>query len=762
MALALLVSLLAGPFAHAGQVPAALPGAAPFDAALRARLAAALDAQGEGYVPRTRHRDAAGAPRFSNRLLLETSPYLQQHAHNPVNWYPWGSEAFETARRLGRPVLVSIGYSTCHWCHVMEEESFDDVETAELLNRHFVAIKVDREARPDVDAIYMGAVHAMGQRGGWPLNVWMMPDGAPFYAGTYFPPNDRQGRPGFRAVLTSIREQYAQDPERLARQAGAVADALAQDLGGGGPQASFALDTEPLAATARYYAEGHDPTWGGMRQRIKFPSSLSVPLLLRWHRRSGDPAALEIASRALDRMAEGGIRDHLGGGFHRYSTDPRWLVPHFEKMLYDQALLVMAYLEGWQVTGRDAYAGVAREILDYVARDMTAAEGGFYSATDADSPTPEGESEEGRFFTWTPSEIDAVLGAPLGALARSWYGVTEGGHVEGRSVLHTWESLDAVAKRHALDAVALRQRLEEARRRLLAARAERPPPLRDDKVLAAWNGLMISAFARAGLVLGEARYVESARRAASFVLDGMRDGDRLHRVWLRGTASGPAFLSDYAFLVAGLLDLYEAAPDPRWLREARALQAVLDAHYADEGSGGYYRTRADGEKLIAREKPRRDGAVPSGNSVAARSLLRLAAYTGDASYQERAHMLFGAFRETLVSAPSSAAELLLALDFLLDTEKEILIVKAPGSDAEPLLGVLRRSYVPNRILSVVTQGPELDAHAEIVPLLRFKKARAGRTTAYVCENRVCKLPTSDPAVFAEQLTRLADGESLAQ
>ncbi|HEY5658125.1 MAG TPA: thioredoxin domain-containing protein, partial [Myxococcota bacterium] len=572
------------------RIPEALPGAPALPQALRQQLAEALQARGADYAPRSRHLREDGSPRYTNRLLLESSPYLQQHAHNPVNWYPWGDEAFDAARHLGRPVLVSIGYSTCHWCHVMEEESFDDRETAELLNAHFVAIKVDRETRPDVDGIYMSAVQAMGQDGGWPLNVWLTPDRLPFYGGTYFPPTDRHGRPGFRRALAMIHERYAQGAEEIASGAEKLAAALAQGLEGARGAGAGAPGDAVLHAAAEAYAARFDPEWGGLRQQVKFPSSLSVRFLLRYQRRGGSERALEMVTRTLERMAAGGIRDHVGGGFHRYSTDPYWLVPHFEKMLYDNALLAVAYLEAWQQTGREVFARVAREILDYVEREMTAPGGGFYSATDADSVGPDGKSGEGRFFTWTPAEVEAVLGAEAGAVACAWFGITAPGNFEGRSVLHTWASREVVAERFGLEPAALNGQLGRARAQLYEARARRAPPLLDDKVLAEWNGLMISAFARAGFAFAEPRYTAAAVRAASFALEHLQVDGELRRVFHGRCAAGPAFAEDYACLIAGLIDLYEAAPDPRWLREALALQRVLDAQFADASGGGYYRS----------------------------------------------------------------------------------------------------------------------------------------------------------------------------
>ncbi len=738
--------------AGAASLDAALPDAPPLPPEVHAALARALDALGPDYAPRTRQRRPDGSPRYTNRLLLESSPYLRQHAHNPVDWRPWGASAFAEARRLKRPLLVSIGYSTCHWCHVMEEESFDDVEIARLLNAHFVAVKVDRELRPDVDAVYMAAIHALGRSGGWPLNVWVTPEGKPFYAGTYFPPRDRDGRTGLANVLRRIHAEYAANPDRIEQFAARVEAAIRDALEGGAASATDLPGPGTLATAAQQALARLDWTWGGSGREPKFPSGVPLRLLLRYHRRSGDPEALRAVELTLGKMAAGGLRDHVGGGFHRYATDERWLVPHFEKMLYDNARLAVTYLEAWQASGREEFAQLARETLDYLRREMTAPGGGFFSATDADSRAADGALEEGWFFTWTPAELEAALGSERARLAAAWFGVTGAGNFEGRNVLHTPRSLPEVAAELGLEPEALRAELRGIREALQAARRQRPAPLRDEKVLVAWNGLAIAAFARAGLALAEPAYLESAARAADFTLRRMRPDGRLRRVFVDGEASGPAFLEDYAFLIDGLIHLYEAAPDPRWLREALALQAVLDAHYADPDGGAYYQTADDQERLLAREKPLHDSALPSGNSVAALNLLRLTDLTFDEEHRQRAILLFSAFREELAAAPASFGELTLALDYLHDTAKEIVLVRPPaGGDLDAMLAPLRRAFVPNRVLSVVTQGGDLEAHAALVPLVAGKRARQGRVTAYVCEDRVCALPTAEPDVFASQL-----------
>jgi uncharacterized protein YyaL (SSP411 family) len=731
----------------------ALPGAPPFSDALREQLAQELASRGPDYVPRSRNRRADGSPRFTNRLLLEASPYLGQHAHNPVNWFPWGDEAFETAARLGRPVLVSIGYSTCHWCHVMEDESFDDPEVARFLNEHFIAIKVDREARPDVDAVYMAAIHAMNGRGGWPLNVFVTPDRVPFYAGTYFPPKDRGSRLGFSNVLRMIQQRFEQEPERVADIADSIAARVRSNLEGIAATASSIPPESALTAASEIYTSRIDPKWGGIGQTTKFPSTVPIRFLLRSQRRSGDATALRRVELTLAKMAAGGIRDQLGGGFHRYSTEPRWLIPHFEIMLYDNALLAQAYLEASIATGREDFATITREILDYVSREMTAPSGAFFSATDADSLTPAGEAAEGWFFTWTPAETTAVLGAAKARTVNAYFGISEAGDLDGRSILRRWRTSEDVAAEVGSTAKAVLQIVDDARAPLLAARALRTPPLLDDKILAAWNGLMIQAFAQAAFAFDDDAYLRSAQRAADFVLEQMRSDGRLSRVFVNGRAAGPAFLEDYAFMIAGLIDLYEADANPRWLREAIALQAVLDRGYLDPAGGGYWKTGHDHEQLLAREKPNRDGAVPSGNSVEAMNLLRLEAFTSDPHYRERAVLLFSAFNDALVQQPTRLPELLLALDFFLGTTQDVLLVRpADGSNEAAMRSALRETYAPNRIVSIVTEGKELQELTRLIPQFSGKIAQRGRTTAYVCENRVCKYPTTDPEAFAAQLT----------
>ena len=730
-----------------------LPGATAFDAALGARLARGWAERPSDYEPRTRHVQADGTPTYINRLFLDSSPYLRQHAHNPVNWMPWSDATFELAGALGRPVLLSIGYSTCHWCHVMEDESFDDEEIAAYLNEHYIAIKVDREVRPDLDSIYMSAVQLFTQGGGgWPMTVWLTPDRQPYSGGTYFPARDgdRGVSVGFFTLLQRLKAAYDEEPDRVADVSDQVAERIRAALTAS--ETSGTVDASPLDAAAAFYRQRFDSDHGGLLSRMKFPSSLSTRFLLREHRRTGDDQALGMVTRTLERIASGGIHDHVGGGFHRYATDQEWLIPHFEKMLYDNALLVVSFLEAYQVTGRDDFADVARSILGYVERDMTSPDGGFYSATDADSRGPDGESGEGWFFTWTPDEIAAVVGPDNAAAVNAYFGVTDGGNFEdARTVLHVARTQLEVARELGISPTELGRRIDAARDLLYDARRDRPAPLRDEKILTAWNGLMISAFARAALVLDDDAYADRAAAAARVLLDHRQSDGRVVRD-ASGVTGQYGYLGDYAFLIAGLLDLYEATGAPDWLREALALDAVLEAQFEDPEFGGFFLSSSDHEALLAREKPHYDSAEPSGNAVQLLNLVRLHEFTTDDRFRQRAERALGAFAGTLTTTPTSAAEMLLAVDFHLDTPKEIILV-APSSraDAGPFLDRLATTFLPNRILAVAVEGRDLADQAEVVPLLEGKYAIDGRATAYVCENRVCDLPTTDPEVFARQI-----------
>jgi uncharacterized protein YyaL (SSP411 family) len=717
-------------------VTSSLPGASAPSAELRARLAEAVTARGPSYAPRTHHLDPGGKPLFTNRLALETSPYLLQHAHNPVDWRPWGDEAFEEARRAGRPVFLSIGYSTCHWCHVMEGESFEDVEIARVLNERYVPVKVDREERPDVDAVYMTAVQALTGGGGWPMSAFLDAERRPFFAGTYFPARDgdRGAAKGFLSILQEIADVWRADPARVGGAAAALTQAVQVALGTGAVAAPDVPGEAELERAVRVFEQAYDPRHGGIARAPKFPSSFPVRLLLRWHRRSHEARALEMATFTLERMAAGGLMDQVGGGFHRYSVDERWLVPHFEKMLYDNALLATAYAEAWQVTKRRDFARVAGETLDYLLREMRSPEGALYSATDADS-----EGEEGTFFVWEEREVRALLGPDADRFCR-FYGVTPGGNFEGANVLRVpvpdeeeWEALAA------------------ARARLYEARERRPRPLRDEKVLAAWNGLAIGALAFAGRVLGEERWVEGGRRAAAFVLERMRPGGRLHRTWKDGEARVPGFLEDHAFVAQGLLELYEATFEPEWLAAAISLAEEVERRFADP-AGGWFTTADDHERLLARQKPSHDGAEPSGASIATLNALRLHAFTGADRWREIAAGALRAHAATLASHPAAMSEMLLALEFHADTPREVVLVWGEDDPTrDDFLDVLRDTFLPNRAILGAREGAPLEALSRIAPVAGGRVAIGGRTTAYVCERGQCQLPAISPDKLAGNL-----------
>ena len=690
--------------------------------------------------------------RRENRLARETSPYLRQHARNPVDWYPWGDEALQRARAEGKPIFLSIGYSSCHWCHVMERESFEDERIAALMNERFVNIKVDREERPDLDEIYMAATQMLTGQGGWPNSLFLTPDLKPFYAGTYFPPASRGGRPGFADVLRSVSEAYDSKKDDVRRMAEEVTEQIVR-LSEMTP--SSRAVTAPLLNRAFGELAGRfDNAEGGFGGAPKFPHSMDVSFLLRYHRRTRNPEALRMAVLSLDKMACGGIYDQIGGGFHRYSVDAKWLVPHFEKMLYDNALLARVYLEAAQAVGRlpvsaalpaggavtaALFKEVARDTLDWVLRDMTSPQGGFYSSLDADS-----EGEEGRHYVFTRKEIVEVLGQQEAGLFCGVYGVTEGGNFEhGASVLHLEKPLAQVASELRMEEGELRLRMASARAKLMKLRERRIHPGRDEKILADWNGLMISALAFGSLVLDEPRYAEAARRAARLVLDRMvRDGRLLHSL-MEGEARHPAYLTDHAFLLAGFLNLYEATFDPSWVVEAGAMAARLLDLFWDDRGGGFYFTARDHEALIARTRDGSDGAVPAGVSVAALALPRLQALTADESLNAKVESTLRLYRDRVERFPSAFGMMLCAIDQHLEGVRTIVLASRPDHPGvRAFLQTLRESYEPNALLALADPAEEAGS---ALPVLAGKHPVDGRPAAYVCEGGTCRAPVLSPS-----------------
>ena len=681
---------------------------------------------------------------MTNRLIKETSPYLLQHAHNPVDWYPWGPEALERAKREDKPILLSVGYSACHWCHVMERESFEDDEIAGLMNDNFVCIKVDREERPDIDSIYMSAVQALTGQGGWPMTVFLTPDGKPFYGGTYFPPEDRGGLPAFPRLVEALAQAYRDKPGDISRTTSQLVQRLKQistGMGGNEP-----LTAEIMHTAKRAIASQFDDRYGGFGLQPKFPQPMTYEFLLRHNLRFQDPQSLEMVELTLRKMAEGGIYDQIGGGFHRYSTDTYWMVPHFEKMLYDNALLVQLYVHAFQATGNPLYRRIVEETLDYVVREMTDPEGGFYSAQDADS-----EGVEGKFFVWRPEEIIDVLGKPDGELVNSYYGVTREGNFEGLSILHVAEDGRSVAGRDGTSDGEFEDLLSRSRAKLLEARNGRVAPGLDDKVLSAWNGLMMRAFAEAGGALGRSDYIEKANQNAKFILDVMvRDG-RLLRTYRDGEAKLNGYLEDYAFVIDGLLSLHEVTLSQQWLQEAITLGHAMVDLFWDDSQSQFYDTGRDHEELLVRPRDYTDNAIPSGSSMAADVLLRLAVITGDSELERRAVASLRSVRELMTRFPTGAGRWLSGLDFYLSTPKELAIIGRSGETAtDALLSQVFRRFLPNR---VVVGSDSLDDVKErhAVPLLEGRDRIGGLPAAYVCENYVCNLPVTDPAALADQL-----------
>jgi uncharacterized protein YyaL (SSP411 family) len=681
--------------------------------------------------------------KYSNRLINETSPYLLQHAHNPVDWHSWGEEAFAKARREDKPVLLSIGYSACHWCHVMEHESFENEAIAKLMNENFINIKVDREERPDLDQIYMNAVQMMTQHGGWPMTVFLTPEGVPFYGGTYFPPEDRYNMPGFPRVLLSVAQAYHEQTDEVTRTAVSLLGELRRL--NVARESSDLLSVDQLAAAYRGIIKNYDAVNGGFGSAPKFPPAMTLEFLLRAHHRTGRQDALEIVTHTSRKMAQGGIYDHLGGGFHRYSTDAKWLVPHFEKMLYDNALLSRLYLHVYQLTGDESARRVAEETLDYVAREMTDAAGGFYSTQDADS-----EGREGKFFVWTLEEITQVLGAEDAGLFSAHYDVTATGNFEGKNILNVTRSFEDVAKTKNVPVERLREVLERSVKKLFDVREQRIKPARDEKILTAWNGLMLASFAEAAAILERDDYAEVAVKNARFVLDNLRREGLLLRTYKDGQAKLNGYLEDYAFFIEGLLTLFEATGEFRWFEEATSLTRKMIEEFWDEEGGGFYFTGKSHEALIVRTKDYFDNATPSGNSVAADVLLRLALLTGDEDYRRRATTVLRLVAEPIKRYPSAFGRALGALDFYLSSPKEIVILGATTSaDTRSLRREVWKHYLPNKI--VVQSPPTPGRAADALPLLKGRTPRDGTATAFVCEQYSCQQPVTRPEDLASQL-----------
>jgi uncharacterized protein len=707
-------------------------------------------------------------PAHTNRLAREKSPYLLQHAHNPVDWYSWGEEAFEKARRENKPIFLSIGYSTCHWCHVMAHESFEDEATAGIMNRDFVNIKVDREERPDVDRVYMTFVQATTGGGGWPMSVWLTPELKPFVGGTYFPPEDRYGQPAFKKVLERIATAWKQDHEKIAEQGSKIVEALRESQEAQ-PDAATKIDSGVFQKAYEQLDRSFDPREGGFSMAPKFPRPVALNFLTRFYAR--DPKsetgkrALEMDLVTLRKMAAGGIHDHLGGGFHRYSVDRYWHVPHFEKMLYDQAQLANAYLDAFQITQDRQYADTARDILDYVAREMTSKDGGFFSAEDADSLFEHGKPEhgEGAFYIWSEKQIDEALGNDT-AVFKFHFGVQPHGNApegsdpqdefRGKNILIQRHTIPEAAKHFNKNEEEVRKLLNRTRETLLSIRGKRPRPHLDDKIISAWNGLMISAYARGAQILNEPHYLETATRAAKFIRANLYDDKSklLFRNYREGPSNTEGFADDYAFVIQGILDLYEAAFDFEWLKFALELQATQDRLFFDEKNGGYFSTSGTDKNVVLRMKDDNDSAEPAASSVAALNLLRLAQLRNNKEFNDRARKTLHAFAPTLSHFASAMPQLLVALDFSLSKPRQVVIAGKPdASETKALFQEVHRHFMPNKVLMLADGGEGqkfLGENNEAFPAI---SPIDGKPAAYVCENFTCKAPVTNPKALGSLL-----------
>jgi len=697
-----------------------------------------------------------------NRLGKEKSPYLLQHADNPVDWFPWGEEALAKAKAENKPIFLSIGYSTCHWCHVMAHESFEDADTAEIMNKYFVSIKVDREERPDLDNIYMKSVMAITGQGGWPLSIFLTPDKKPFFGGTYFPPHAQWGMPGFKDVLTSIHSAWENQKDEILKSSQNLTLALQGEIFSKNDEVRTP-DQETLKAAYNLFIRNYDDVYGGFGRSPKFPTSHNLSFLLRYYKRSNEAQALAMVEKTLTEMAKGGMYDHLGGGFHRYSTDQQWHVPHFEKMLYDQATLAKTYLEAYQETGKESYAQTAREIFDYVLRDMQSPTGGFYSAEDADSlDQDKGHKSEGAFYIWPQKEILEIFGQKDGEILNYHFGVEPNGNAQndphgeftGKNIFYAARSLEETAEHFKKSKEEIAEILRKSQEKLFGVRGQRPKPHLDDKILVDWNGLMISSLAFGARVLEETRYREAAERAVQFIFTKLirKDGRLLHR-YRDGDAAILGTIDDYAFLIHGLIDLYEATFKVEYLKEAKRLTEEMIRLFWDEPKGGFFFTAIDAETLIIRQKDIYDGAIPSGNAVAALDLIRLGRMTLNRDWETRAQKLLEAFSHEISSMPTGYTQSLTALDFGLGPSKEIVLAGDKDDQAlNQMLQNIFKRFIPNKV--VLFRPAAAQEAREIIPLAPFLEKQTavnGQATAYVCENYVCRFPTTDQKNFEEAL-----------
>ena len=684
------------------------------------------------------------SPKHTNRLINETSPYLLQHAHNPVDWYPWGEEALTQAKQQDKPILLSIGYAACHWCHVMEHESFENEQIAAVMNEHYINVKVDREERPDLDEIYMNAVQMLTGQGGWPMTMFLTPELKPFYGGTYFPPDNRYGRPGFPRVLLGVAEAYRERRDEVDQQAAQIIANLNQlsAMEGHGHQ----LTADMLDTAYQDYLSRFDHHNGGFGDAPKFPPSMGLSLLLRhWHR-TGNANALNMVEVTLEKMACGGMYDQLGGGFHRYSVDERWLVPHFEKMLYDNALLTVCYLEAYQATGKAFYRRIATETLDYVLTEMYDVEkGGFYSTQDADS-----EGVEGKFFVWELEEVAQLLGEEKAKIFCEYYDITELGNFEHKNILHVQTPPDLFARKLSVDLGELEEILAEGRQKLFAIRETRIKPGLDDKILTSWNGLMIRSMALGYQILGDERYREAAERSARFILSELsQDKGLLLRTHRDGKSHLNAYLEDYSYFVTGLIDLYEATFAVEWLKEAERLNQIMIEQFWDDANDSFFFTSKNHETLIVRSKTGYDGATPSGVSMAIHNLLRLDKLLNRPDFREKVEATLDVYYHQIEHSPSGSAQMLCELDFLLSTPKEIAIAaQRENDDTQAALRSIHSRFIPNKVLALAADDEDV---SDLIPLLESKTQVDGKATIYVCENYTCKAPTTDLAELAELL-----------